>query len=245
MNRKQALFILSDVMDSAKTDTHNKNLIVVPGLEEYSKEELMEHEYETLGYYLRDNPLDRYKLRLSQLCSSKKMQTKSNGDSVAIGGRIIEAKEHQTKKGASMMFLKLEDLLGKMEVVVFPGVFNKFKGILLDNKIIEVEGKIESSSYQFGDQQISENKVFAFKIQEIQDVGKIESIVMFLDDDGLAGKAKEIMFQHPGDIPVTVLFDKFELKLPDQISLEGITELEKMVRLERKYEDVGQRAKKP
>ncbi len=233
MNKRQALLMVDSIMSSAKTETHATNLIVVPEIDEFDKKELMSLEYDTLGFYLKDNPLDLYRTRVSQLCSSRKVNEKPTGEFVLAGGRIIEYKPLMTKKGAEMAFIKLEDYSGRIDVVVFPGVFTKFKTLLENNAIIEVEGKVESSTYMIGEEEIKINKVMAFKIAKMTETKKITKVRVLVDSDKQVNAFAKIMSSNPGEFPVDIIYNRFEMPSNYRISNEAIAELESMARIER------------
>ena len=65
-----------------------------------------------------------------------------NGMMVSIGGLIQELKPMMTKKGQMMCFLTIEDLYGKIEVVVFPRVYETYRRYLKMDQPVIVKGKI-------------------------------------------------------------------------------------------------------
>ena len=78
---------------------------------------------------------------------------------VVVGGIIEEAKPILTKKNDQMMFVRLADLTGTIEVVVFPRVFEEFKKFLVAEKCIVIKGKISNRN--------DEVSLIAEKIKEL------------------------------------------------------------------------------
>ncbi len=101
-------------------------------------------EKELLGLYISGHPLDKFAEKLSGKDSSIKKicEEAKEGMPVVFGGIVEEAKNIVTKKGDSMLFLKISDLTGSIECVVFPRVFQEFKDFFVPEKCIAIKGKI-------------------------------------------------------------------------------------------------------
>jgi DNA polymerase-3 subunit alpha len=63
--------------------------------------------------------------------------------SVRVGGIIASIKKIITKTGRPMLFAKLEDLTGKIEVVVFPSVIERDPTLFQENKIVFISGRTD------------------------------------------------------------------------------------------------------
>jgi len=123
--------------------------------------EKLEWEKELLGLYISGHPLQRYKNFLEQrtmrikkiiddLTRDENDTTRapyerilSQGDMVSIGGIITETKKILTKKGEPMMFIKVQDLTEKIEVIIFPSLYTKVPEIFQENKILFVTGRTD------------------------------------------------------------------------------------------------------
>ena len=126
---------------------------------EATQSEKLEWEKELLGLYISGHPLQKYKNFLEQrtIKISKIVKDLTNeneaksphdrpliqGDMVCIGGIVIETKKILTKKGEPMMFIKMQDLTEKIEVVVFPSLYTKIPEIFEENKILFVTGRTD------------------------------------------------------------------------------------------------------
>ena len=78
---------------------------------------------------------------------------------VVIGGLISNIKKIVTKKGQPMLFIKVEDLTGKAEVVIFPNLLERNPGALQENKIVFIAGRVDDRN--------GEIKIVADDVQEI------------------------------------------------------------------------------
>ena len=60
-----------------------------------------------------------------------------------VGGIISKIKRILTKNGEPMLFVDLEDLSGKTELIVFPSLFSRKSDLFKENKIILAYGKVD------------------------------------------------------------------------------------------------------
>lgn len=114
-------------------------------LEEFSKEELLKLEKELLGFYLTEHPLKNKLNKLTQVVSHKihQIKDKKNGK-IKIAGVVSDKRIVTTRKsGKEMAFVNLEDETGKVELVVFPGVYDQSKHLLNGDKLVVVKAKVE------------------------------------------------------------------------------------------------------
>lgn len=100
-------------------------------------------EKELLGLYVSGHPLDKHAEKLKNDRSIKKVKEETRDGMLAvISGIVLESKPIATKKGDRMAFLKMADQEDRIEVVVFPKVFEQFKSLLEKDKCLSVKGKI-------------------------------------------------------------------------------------------------------
>ncbi len=100
-------------------------------------------EKELLGLYISGHPLDKFKEKLEkqEMTIAKARETAQENSTIILGGIIEEAKPIITKKGDHMMFLKIADLTGDIEAVVFPKTYAEFKDILVQEQCVAIKGK--------------------------------------------------------------------------------------------------------
>ncbi|MEK9153331.1 MAG: DNA polymerase III subunit alpha, partial [Patescibacteria group bacterium] len=99
-------------------------------------------EKELLGLYISSHPLDNFKNLLRDRATP--LKELNNGvfyNTIRVGGIISSVKKIITKKGQPMIFLQLQDLTDKAEVVVFPSVLEANPEIFQENKIVLITGK--------------------------------------------------------------------------------------------------------
>ncbi|MCL6471768.1 MAG: DNA polymerase III subunit alpha [Firmicutes bacterium] len=112
---------------------------------EFEKHELLAYEKEMLGLYVSDHPLFGIEeALLSQIeFSTAELKEQKDGTVGWIGGIIAGIKKINTKKGDLMLFLSIEDLDGTVEVVAFPSIVDKYKGLIVEDKIVLVKGRLD------------------------------------------------------------------------------------------------------
>ncbi|PIZ01092.1 DNA polymerase III subunit alpha [bacterium (Candidatus Gribaldobacteria) CG_4_10_14_0_8_um_filter_33_9] len=102
-------------------------------------------EKELLGLYISSHPLEKFKKVLARkTLPLKELKEHIFNQNIRVGGLISSIKKILTKKGEPMLFIKLEDLTGKVEVIVFPGLFERSSAFLQENKIVFIIGKIDN-----------------------------------------------------------------------------------------------------
>jgi DNA polymerase-3 subunit alpha len=102
-------------------------------------------ERELLGIYLSQHPLNEYADYLATSCNPVSLVKEQAADTVVkLGGMITDMREITTKKGQKMAFLKMEDLSGEIEVVVFPKVYLQYSSLLTRDNIVRIAGKVST-----------------------------------------------------------------------------------------------------
>ena len=117
-------------------------------------------EKELLGLYVSSHPLEDYKEVLKKKALPiRELKQSFMGQRVRVGGIISNIKKIITKMGRPMLFVKLEDLSDKTEVVVFPGVIERNPTAFQENKIVFILGKVDHKD--------ANPKIIADQIEEI------------------------------------------------------------------------------
>jgi DNA polymerase-3 subunit alpha len=109
-----------------------------------SAESRLAWEKELLGLYVSGHPLDKFKEKLSkkEVTIERIKAELQEGMITVVGGIIEEVKSILTKKGEQMLFIKVSDFSGSIEVVIFPKVYEEFKDILTPEGCIAIRGRI-------------------------------------------------------------------------------------------------------
>ena len=118
----------------------------LPDVEEWPESQLLSFEKEVLGFYLTSHPLIKYQEDIKNLSTmdTETLGEMANGTQVSIGGLVAEVKEIQTKKGDQMAFLSLEDMKGRVEVIVFPDLFRSARPYLRVDVPVLIRGVLDN-----------------------------------------------------------------------------------------------------
>mgnify|MGYP000473585867 FL=1 len=146
MTGQMSLFDL--VSEEEKSDFQ----IQLPKVGEYAKETKLAFEKEVLGVYISGHPLEEYEEQWQKAISATtldfQLDEESNHSKVhdgareIIGGFITEKTMKATKTNQMMAFVTMEDLLGTVEVVVFPRDFEKNKNLLEVDRKVFIKGRV-------------------------------------------------------------------------------------------------------
>lgn len=109
-----------------------------------TKRERLAWEKELLGLYVTEHPMQEYmeKLRANHALPLKDISPLSRDRMVAVGGIVSAVQKIITKSGEPMLFVKLEDVSARTEVLVFPKVLARNPGVWQEEKILLVRGRI-------------------------------------------------------------------------------------------------------
>lgn len=115
-----------------------------PGGSTDTREQLL-WERELLGLYLSQHPLELFEKFLEeQTVPFKTLTPEHHGKQVNVGGSITEVREIMTKNGQKMAFVKLEDMSGEIEVILFPSSYQQTIGLWEQDRIVLIRGKVSA-----------------------------------------------------------------------------------------------------
>jgi len=118
----------------------------LPNAEQWSQQELLKSEKETLGFYISGHPLQGYEAAMKDIANADvdSLATQfHHGAQVCLGGIIIELAVRTTKKGDKFALMQIEDQYGSVKIVVWPETYKKSMSVLQENAPILVRGKLE------------------------------------------------------------------------------------------------------
>ena len=150
--KKNSMVGQMTLFDLVSEDQKEEFQIRMPDVGEYSKETLLAFEKEVLGIYVSGHPLEAYeekwKKSISATTADFQLDEETghtkvhDGAKEIIGGMITEKTIKHTKTNQMMAFITVEDLLGTVEVVVFPRDYEKNRDYLeVDSKVF-VRGRV-------------------------------------------------------------------------------------------------------
>ena len=139
---------LFDIADDSQKEEFDFRM---PEVGEYTKEMVLAFEKEVLGIYLSGHPLEAYQelwqkyitnntndFALDEEIGSAHL---TDGQNVVVGGLIADKTIKYTKNDKVMAFLNLEDLVGNVEVVVFPRDYEQYSALLAEDAKVFIKGR--------------------------------------------------------------------------------------------------------
>jgi DNA polymerase-3 subunit alpha len=124
-----------------------------------AKEERLRWEKELLGMYVSEHPLSEFQQELLHIARpATELRGLPASQSVRVAGVITQIKKIITKSQQPMLFVLLEDMVGKVEIVVFPSVLSKTSDIWSDGGVVVIEGKVSAKE---GETKLLADKVWA------------------------------------------------------------------------------------
>ena len=149
--KKKSMSGQMTLFDFASEEDKKDYEIKFPELEEYSKEIKLGFEKEVLGIYLSGHPLEDYEAKWRKNISAvtadflldeetNEVKVKDN-EVVIVGGMITEKTIKYTKNNKTMAFITLEDLVGTVEVIIFPKDYEKYHHLLNEDEKVFIRGR--------------------------------------------------------------------------------------------------------
>ena len=211
-NRRQKMLVYGQIVDSIAQEKKNSFAgqmslfdlvsdeekkeyeIRMPDVEEYDKEMILAFEKDVLGIYLSGHPLERYRNIMEKMISAKTTDFQPDeesgipkvydGQKVIIGGMITEKTIKYTRNNKVMAFLTVEDLLGTVEIVVFPRDYEKWQSMLNEDARVFVQGRVNAEDDK-------PSKLILEKVRAFEDMPQ-ELWIQFKDKAEYAEKEQEL-----------------------------------------------------
>lgn len=205
--------------------------IAYPKIKEFDKKYILAMEKEMTGLYLTGHPLDEYakslknqtSIEIETIMSSNQIleddtlpeelvaeailrntDVVEDGERVIIGGIITEVSRKVTRNNNIMAFVKLEDLTGTIEVIVFPNTLQKVNYMVEVDQLIVIRGKLS----------IREDEAPKVICEDIQPLEKINSSKIYIkvEDNKTAKEVnwalKPYLAPYRGETPVYIFAAK-------------------------------------
>lgn len=116
---------------------------VVPIQEEWSSQDFLAKEKETLGFYISGHPIHLYRQEMVKFTTTSLANLEhSKSQSVIIAGWVINIRKLYTKRGDLMAIVMLEDEGARLELAVFSDVFKNHQDQLNVDQLLIVEGEV-------------------------------------------------------------------------------------------------------
>jgi DNA polymerase-3 subunit alpha len=168
--------------------------------EEWEKTDRLGFEKESLGLYVSEHPLDSVKasLRKKTDCPIAELERRRDGEVVTVGGIVGALKSLTTKKGDPMVFMRLDDLSGSVETVVFNSVYAASRDFLEADRVLVLKGRVDHKE--------GETKLIAIEVVPFEATPDRSEICLKVDarkaPAGLVRDLADLLREYPGDAKV-------------------------------------------
>ena len=150
--RKNAFEGQLSLFDIAGEEEKKEFEVVFPDVGEYAKEELLAFEKDILGVYISGHPLDDYEALWRKNITATAADfivdeeteeaVVKDGIKAVIGGLVTGKTVKTTRTGQLMAFITLEDLMGSVEVIVFPRDYENNRDLLTEDEKLFIRGRV-------------------------------------------------------------------------------------------------------
>lgn len=150
--KKRTLSGQMSLFDFVETTELNPLEVTLPDVGEYTMEQKLSFEKEVIGVYISGHPLQAYENLLKKNITATTLDFTmdeeseevkvEDGQFATIGGMVVHKTLKTTRTNSMMAFITLEDLVGTVEVIVFPRDYEKYKHLLAEESKIFIRGKI-------------------------------------------------------------------------------------------------------
>lgn len=238
-DKKKALTGQMSFFDFVGEDEKKEYEEDFPDVGEYEKEMLLSFEKEVLGIYVSGHPLEEYEGLLSKNITATTLDFMldeetgvakvQDGEMRIIGGMITSKTVKTTRNNSMMAFITIEDLLGVVEVIIFPRDYEKNKSVLIEDNKVFIKGKVTVEEEKPG-------KLICSQIIPFDNLPR-ELWIKYPDIDTFLGNEQElyrILSESDGEDTVIVYCEKEKKKkvLPRSQSIKAEKELIDMLKIQ-------------
>jgi DNA polymerase III subunit alpha len=195
-----------------------------PNIKEFEKKYILAMEKEMTGLYLSGHPLEEFEetlklqtsTRISDIIITEALEEGiaaqpskiRDGDKVIIGGIIAEVTKKFTKKNDMMAFIRLEDMYGGIEVIIFPKVLQSYKHLIEEDVVLKITGRVSIREEE-------QPKILCETLEPLVKVSH-EKVYILIDNETLKKEAfkkiKNTLLEHKGAQSVLICTKQERMK---------------------------------
>lgn len=189
------------------------DMIPVPNLSDLSEEDKLKDEKDYTGFYITGHPLQGYVKEMEGLFELGQLMEdpeRYDGDTITLGGLIVEKSDRMTRRNEVMSILRIEDFSGSAQVVAFPKVYGQSQQFLAVDMAVKVRGRVDADEKGV---QIIADRIVPLKVN-YANARQIEiHIRMQFDTPENSAALKQILSAVEGGTPTTLLLHKSKKRI--------------------------------
>ena len=118
---------------------------------QWSEEQRLTEEKETLGLYLTGHPIERHERELARFTTARIAQLKPESEQkVIVAGLVVAVRTLNARRGGRMAFVVLDDRSARIELSVFPDLYQSHRDLLVKDRLLVIEGSVSPDDYSGG-----------------------------------------------------------------------------------------------
>ena len=158
----------NDLFGGMASSSDDSPVFVLTEVPVWDDEQRLNGEKETLGLYLSGHPIERYEQELKRIVTSRISSLRPSRDqTVVIAGMVVAIRTMNSRRGDRIAFVTLDDRSGRLELGVFSEAFQRFRDLLVKDRLLVVSGTVSIDDYSGG---------FRMSADEIQDIDHARGI---------------------------------------------------------------------
>jgi DNA polymerase III subunit alpha len=174
-------------------------LLDLPEVDEWDEKVRLKKEKEALGFYITGHPLSKFDQEIPLVTTSviQDIPALEDKSRAVIAGVVEELKIKRTRRGEKMAVIKIEDLSGSIEVILFPDLFARSSALIKSDDPLLITGTVEK-----GDRT---TKIIGQEMTSLSSVRQrfVKAIVLNIDQATvsrpLLEDLRDLAFRYPGD----------------------------------------------
>ncbi len=226
-HRAEAMASLNNALAGASQDSRNRDAgqndlfgiagdraetpVFVPTAE-WSEEQRLDGEKETLGLYLTGHPIARYQEELAKITQTTLADIKPTQDrGIVVAGLVVAVRAMNTRRGDRMAFVTLDDRTGRLELAVFSEQYERSRELLVKDTLLVVEGQVSVDEYS-GGFRMSADKLYTIDQARAAFAARLEiDVDADLAGNGFVAELQQILKPAtPGRCPVYLRYHNRE-----------------------------------
>lgn len=149
---------------------------------EWSDEERLAGEKETLGLYFSGHPIERYEPELQHIVSASIDRLRASGEKVQRAAGLVSSVRTVNSRRGRMAILTLDDRSGRLEVVAYSDVFERYRPLIAKDRLLVIAGTLKDDAVSGGSTMIAES------IEELVDARQSLVDHLLLDVNAVAAR---------------------------------------------------------
>ena len=193
----------------------NEEINFIEKTEDWTTDIKLSKEFETLGFYISDHPLNQYKSIFGQYNITNYENFENNLDILSsnIACTVLKVQEKKTSKGSSYAIIKFSDLYNVFELFIFSDVFELNRNILIEGNCLMI-----TLIKNYSDEHKIQRRINVKKIVSLKDIinKPIKKITFKFNNLKDVSKLKKLS-QNDGETDIKILIERDDKLLSFQL----------------------------